>query len=217
MWEEHDPALDEGDDMKSRDDAARVRDFMSDEQLGMISYCAKDPVIMLSESDGVNYLMEVIDKSEAKVVILDPMQKMHLFQENDNQQMSVLMHELDRIMAAFKDRDLSLVMIHHYRKPPGDRNEWDPLDPYNFRGARWFSEMDVLMTMDRIEELRRPWPAWRNKVRFTFRADGNIPDSFFVFNDEGDMRMKFEQYVERPVQPVPERIDETPRRGFAPA
>lgn len=193
---------------------------LSDEELGRITYVSKDTNVVLSELDGMNYLEELIEKSGAQVVILDPMSKIHFYDENNATDMGRLFNFLDQIINNFRDkRALSLVLVHHYRKPPTQADAaYDPLTPYNFRGTRWFDDPDAIVTFRRLENLRHAHESWRMQARFTFRGPGGpIDDSNFIFNEENDLRIKYDEPVDiRPATVAP-LVQEPRRTTFAPA
>jgi hypothetical protein len=72
--------------------------------------------------------------------------------ENDNSDVQKLVRHLKELMVKHADKDLSIVLSHHFGKPPRvTDDEHDPLSPYNFRGAsKWFDMADSLITFQRV-------------------------------------------------------------------
>jgi RecA-family ATPase len=111
-------------------------------------YIAKPNDMWLDTRQGIEKLKTEIDAVGAKVVIVDPVSRAMLGHENDNTQVQVLFKHLDSLITSYKD--LSIVLSHHFGKPPQgeNRKDFDPFSPYNFRGAsKWFDACDSLITL----------------------------------------------------------------------
>jgi len=149
---------------------------------GNLYYAAKDVrtgLILLDTITGKQALARLIDESKAKVVIIDPVSRFMLGNENDNTQVGNVIRGLDELMTQFGD--LSIILSHHFGKPPktvdGDESAFDPLSPYNFRGAsKWFDAPDTLITMQRLRGRNDEW--WRLTTGWRTRQapepEGNI-------------------------------------------
>jgi len=128
-------------------------------------YAAKDVrtgLVMLDTITGRQTLSRLVEESGAKIVIIDPVSRFMLGNENDNTQVGNVIRGLDDLVSQHKD--LSVVLSHHFGKPPrvtdDDDDTFDPLSPYNFRGAsKWFDAPDTLITMNR--QKGRPGEWWR--------------------------------------------------------
>ena len=66
------------------------------------------------------------------LVIFDPMRKMHDGEENDSAVIAKLWQTLEGI---HNDYDCGTLITHHIKKPPNDRESYDPTDPYHGRGS----------------------------------------------------------------------------------
>ena len=66
------------------------------------------------------------------LVMFDPMRRMHDGEENDSATIAKLWHYIE---ALHNDYGCATLISHHTVKPPSDRSEWDPTDPYHGRGS----------------------------------------------------------------------------------
>jgi RecA-family ATPase len=109
------------------------------------TFVSKEKNMLVDTSSGIHNLARYIEKSEAKVVILDPISRLMMGEENDSNAVGALFRRLDDLIVDFKE--LSIVMIHHHRKPSTDDN-YDPLSAYNFRGSsRFFDAPDSIISL----------------------------------------------------------------------
>lgn len=130
------------------------------------------------------------------VLFLDPIGKMHGYDENDNSQISRLFDRIERILDNCKANDLSIIISHHFGKPNRDpRVEVDEFSAYNFRGAsKWYDDPDTLVTVVRQ---RSPTPSPTGiYLRTKWECRGGPPpfDDIAVFsvNKKDDLRVLYE-------------------------
>ena len=144
----------------------------------------------LDDARAEGFLCEQVHKLGINVVILDPIGKMHFFDESDNSQINRLFHTIDRILSACTETGLSMVLSHHYGKPVKDPTlDWDKLDPYNFRGAsKFYDDPDTLVTGFRQDGPNEN--CWRIRTRWILRHAPPMPDNTLKFNYGGDLRVK---------------------------
>jgi len=163
-------------------------------------YVSGEPSVQFSTDPGFNTLVRLVNEVQPEVLMLDPIGKMHYYDENDNSGISRLMYQIDLLIRQGFDWGMSVVFSHHYGKPSEDPRASggrDKLDPYNFRGAaKWKDDPDVKVTMQRMEILRTAHEAWRIKTRWLTRQGGQIPDIVFTVNKNDDMRVIFEKFIE---------------------
>jgi AAA domain-containing protein len=164
-------------------------------------YISKQPQLKLDTQKGREYLLEVVDKVQPNVILLDPIGKMHHYEENDNAQISRLFTAIDALLKAFEQNDLSIIISHHFGKPSTNPQfTRDPLDPYNFRGAsKWFDDPDTLITMARLGNLQTAHQAWFVKSRTVTRQGEELPDTMYTVNKNNDLRVIYEGEVADPV------------------
>lgn len=139
-------------------------------------------------------------KTEANVLLLDPIGKMHSYDENDATQINRLFHKLDEIIEACKDNELSIILSHHFSKPIRDPrvhlSDEDLFSPYNFRGStRWYDDPDTLVTCNKLPPLAgssHKW--WFLKSRWETRQGGDV-DEYMTFsvNRRNDLRVRWEE------------------------
>lgn len=66
------------------------------------------------------------------MVVLDPMRRFHGGEENDSSTIAMFW---ERLAAIHNDYKCATIVSHHIKKPPNDRSEYDPTDPYQGRGS----------------------------------------------------------------------------------
>jgi len=163
-----------------------------------LQYLSKDPQLKLDTMKGVETICRKIEDCQPNVVIFDPAGKMHSLDENSNSDMEKLFYNIEWIKDKYKSLDLSVIMSHHFGKPPfippGQQSTHDPLSPYNFRGAsKWFDAPDTLVTMIKTRNLNTEHKAWELKTRWTLRHDEEPPDMVLSVNRLDDLRVRYER------------------------
>lgn len=159
-------------------------------------YVSKDPELMLSDPRGVARLDGYIRDVNPGVLILDPIGRLHAYDENDNTQIGALFHTLDRLIRKYREADLSIILIHHMRKKGSDtQNQIDPLSFHNYRGSSRFpADPDTLVTINRLENIRseKGGKAWKIAVRWeTRQAEGPGEDMVMTVNAKDDLRVRY--------------------------
>ena len=184
----------------------RGPDPLTDEEIGRIYYVSGDPRVCISEDSGRRFILDNVKHVQPNVIVLDPISKMHFYNESDATEISMLFAFFDFLIHEFKDLELSVVFTHHYKKPPTQRDEtYDPLEPYNFRGStKWKDDPDTIMTLKRMKNIRAGHEAWRCHSRIVFRQAASPPEAVYTFNAENDRRGLFDHLVEVPSSIVPE-------------
>lgn len=154
--------------------------------------------LAVNETDSIKFLVELIHRTEAQVVFLDPIGKMHTYDENDNSQINRLFRRLDELIDACKGLQTSLVISHHFGKPGNLKDSrFGPDDemafsPYNFRGAsKWFDDPDTLVVCRRYEA---PTPSswWKIKSKWVQRQGESLGYMNFSVNRQNDLRVRWE-------------------------
>lgn len=78
-------------------------------------------------------LDEVVEKAgPIDLVCFDPMRRMHRGDENDSVTIAKMWDVLDRIHRRY---GCATLISHHTKKPPSDRANYDPSDPFEARGS----------------------------------------------------------------------------------
>jgi len=125
---------------------------------GNLFYTSRLKGFFLDTNEGQKILMNEIKATGAQVVIIDPVSRCMLANENDNSEVAGLFRRLDE--ALIEVPELSIVLSHHFGKPPKDAEEMvmDSLSPYNFRGAsKWFDSPDTLITLASMDKMPGEW------------------------------------------------------------
>lgn len=105
---------------------------------------SKDLNIRLDTPQGLGILKGYIAQCKPQVLILDPLRKFHMQEEDKSNEMVKIFHELDKLEEEF---DLSTIIVHHNVK----RSEWrDPTDPESLRGSgEIFADADSVMMVEK--------------------------------------------------------------------
>ena len=177
---------------------------MSPGALERCFYITQDPEMMLDSMAGVKKLKNELANTGANVLILDPISHMHGWDENDNTEITKMFNVLAELRSDFVRNDLSVVLSHHFVKPPRGQHasDHDPLGMNNFRGAnKWRAAPDSLITVARRENFHGlPWKAWPVRVRYELRH-GEPPDEMILaINRNNDLRVRYESQVKKPLQ-----------------
>jgi RecA-family ATPase len=144
-------------------------------------YVSKMKNFMLDTNEGQIRLAKEIKATGAKVVIIDPIGRCLLGDENDNSVIGKFFQRLDQTLLDFPG--LTLVISHHFGKPRKD-DEYDPLDPYNFRGAsKFFDAPDALITLCPLQPHPGEWK--RIKGRMRLRQGEEPPGDFEILITPG--------------------------------
>lgn len=192
---------------------------------GKFWYESGNPEINFSTPEGKKIVYDLVKAHRPAVLFLDPMGKLHTFDENSNTEVNKLMTELDRLIVFGREWGMSIVYIHHFGKPPKgmDREGFDELDPYNFRGAsKWFDDADTIQTAARKANVKGRLDSWLINTRFITRNRSGFPDMQLCFNRKLDRRVLWERDLDSDQAsppPMPPGLDvpaEAPRkeRGF---
>jgi AAA domain len=137
-------------------------------------YVSKMKNFLLDTNEGQRRLAMEIDASKAKVVIIDPIGRCLLGEENDNGAIGKLFQRFDELIIS--KPGLTIVIAHHFGKP-SISDDYDPLNPYNFRGAsKFFDAPDALMTFCPVTKSPGEWLRVKGKFKLRTGAD---PDEVF--------------------------------------
>lgn len=188
---------------------------MSDEEMAAMNFDAisGEHRINFSSTEGCKLLTDVILEFRPEILMLDPISKMHNLDENSNTEVGRMFSYLDSLIEIGKPWGMSIIMSHHFGKPPTIPTERDAVDPYNFRGASKFKDdPDVLVTAAIVPNggiINTPHKAWRLRTRWTLRHDESPSDMFLRVNEMNDLRVRFEKLADLPPL-MPKDIPPTP-------
>jgi hypothetical protein len=155
-----------------------------------------------SSNEGEDKLQMLCEAVCPEVLILDPIGKMHHYDENSAGQIQSLYDRLERIQNLLKKFETTILIVHHFGKParqiPGGTNA-DPLDQYNFRGSsKWFDLPDGLITCARLQPNQsanstKPvgQRGWDIQMQIKPRHDEELPRLVLGVNQLGDKRIYF--------------------------
>lgn len=157
----------------------------------------------------LNKFERLVETARPNVIVMDPISFFYDGEENSNPEVNKVFYALNYLKDMYPDDECSIVIAHHFGKPPNNKlakEGYDYLSEYNFRGAsKWKDGADSCITMNRFSELEKDWEAWRLHMRFLCRHDSSPPESLYRVNERGDLRVRFDKIVEketRKIQPV---------------
>lgn len=160
---------------------------------------------MLDSVAGFNEYVSYIKDIKPNILVLDPISFMHYQEENDNRGIGRIYYILNTLKEINPEREMSVVMSHHFGKPPHNKQQaegHDDLAEYNFRGAsKWKDGADSIITMHRYKELPLDWEAWVLKMRFLCRHGSSPPEGRYIVNADNDLRIKYDAVTKAPKQP----------------
>ncbi len=180
----------------------RVKNIFAEEDVKVFGpkmwYASKIPQMQLDTQEGRGILFDLVETVQPQVLILDPIGRMHGYDENRSDQINELFASLEYLVKVFSQNDMSLVISHHFGKPGTDpKTTRDPLDPYNFRGSsKFFDNPDTLITVAKKERLDTPWKSWNVIMRQELRQDEPMSDMLLTVNKEKDFRVRFKALLD---------------------
>lgn len=164
-------------------------------------YFSKEHSLEWSTPQGKRFFHSIVETTQPEVLVLDPIGKMFSGNENDNSEIGALFAQLDELVSLGRPWGMSIVLVHHFKKPPENemgRKGFDDLDPLNFRGSsRWYADPDTLLTLARRKKFPLPYEAWNLDCRFTFRQDEGMDDFTLSVNEHNDGRVRWKGLVEK--------------------
>lgn len=175
-----------------------------EEALGdSIHFISQDPEFIIGENPKIKeHLIKYIKELGIGVLFLDPMNRLHCLNENDNQDVGFIYRTLEGVIDACRDLGTSIVFSHHFRKKPMGRDTqgYDALDPNNFSGSyKWISQPGTLATIQRHHD-REPLlndaggRMWELSVGWTLRNGEPIDDLSLTVNRDNDLRVNFRSW-----------------------
>jgi RecA-family ATPase len=200
---------------------SRCREIFKGEDFGRIAdnlwYVSQDSDLNVDTHAGIGRLGEYVSDLSINVLILDPISSMFSVDENDATAMSKVFNNLEHLRKVFVGQDLSVVLAHHFGKPPNGKGSetYDHLSHHNFRGSsKFFSVPDTVCTSWRAEELNLDWQAWRLKCRWVCRQGESPPEQYLTVNQNRDLRVRWERNAtERKVADTSRTVRFSPTSG----
>lgn len=164
------------------------------------AFLTQQPEWRFDTQQGREHILKTISEFKPNVVMLDPIARFHGGEEQSSTEIGNLFREIYKMMQLGAVENMSVVLSHHFRKPPTGRNrdDYNPLDPYNFRGSsEWFGVPDTIMTLNRL-----PSPVkdrWTVQAGFRLRHGEEPPDMEFIVTPESNTAtVTFGRYLTPP-------------------
>ena len=148
-----------------------------------IYYLSRPKQMFLDTAEGASALAREIEETGAKVVVVDPLSRCMLGQENDAADVGRLFRHLDELLAKYED--LSFVLSHHLGKPPKEDALLDEFSPYRLRGSSRFFDCPDAIAIVHKGMLASPGELWRLKIGFELRQAASPPALKLVVMDGG--------------------------------
>jgi regulatory protein RepA len=116
----------------------------------------RDTQMRLDTDEGRDLLYQEVESVHPDVVILDPMAKFHLLDENSAQEMSVVGRVGDHFI---EKTGCSVIWVHHSSKPPSSALETPRSGGDRLRGSSAiFADVDTVMLVDLKSSEKAPEP-----------------------------------------------------------
>lgn len=157
-----------------------------------------EAVLTFATREGKKAIIQLVNDVKPNLLILDPIGKMHHYDENSAEGIQRLYDDIEEVQAEGKSQDMSIIMTHHFSKPAKMNGSvvGDMLDPYNFRGSsKWFDLPDGLMMLHRRNVTVRTTSWWELDMRFKPRHGADMPDTRLSVNALGDCRIYTRQVL----------------------
>lgn len=105
------------------------------------------------DADSTKILVDAMLQQQTNVLIIDPVNQFTSNSTIDNDMIRRFLDVLDEVQAATASLNSSIIMVHHFKKPPAKMDEYDALTGYNFSGgATWVNAADTIMTVARHKD-----------------------------------------------------------------
>jgi AAA domain len=131
----------------------------------LFHYASEEKGMYFDSMPGTMKLKRLIDKTGAKVVIIDPLTRCLMGEESDAKNIGGMFNNIYDLLN--ERPEMSVVLSYHIRKPSDDEG-YDPLSPYNLRGsAKFFDIPDSLILVCPITKQNGEWA--RLKTGWTLR------------------------------------------------
>lgn len=165
-----------------------------------VYFVSQDPEFVIGENAKIKeHLIRYIKELGINVLFLDPMNRLHCLNENDNQDVGFIFRTMEGVIDACRDLGTSIVFSHHFRKKPMGRDVqgYDILDPNNFSGSyKWTSQPGTLVCIHRHtknepmlnEQGKRMWEL---STGWTIRNGEPIDEFSLTVNANSDLRVGF--------------------------
>ena len=144
-------------------------------------FSSQDPAFQLDTPEGRKHICEEIRECRPNVLILDPISDFHTSEESDNTAISKLFLTIKELKTASLDDDMSVIVLHHFKKPPNGKvasQGYDDLCEDNFRGAgKWTASPDTVTTMAK-KGGNKVW--WNLQLRWNKMRHGKELDDMLL-------------------------------------
>ena len=144
-------------------------------------FITQDPAYQLDTPEGRKHVCEVQRDVRPHVLVLDPISHFHTSEESDNTAIGKLFQTIAELKQASLDDDMSVIIAHHFKKPPNGKvmsQDYDDLSEDNFRGAgKWTSAPDTVTTMAKRGG-NKVW--WNLHMRFEKMRHGKELDDMLL-------------------------------------
>lgn len=130
----------------------RVKDIWDEPPPHGFVYATATSEYVLDTEPGRRKMLDLLQASQPEIVIIDPVSSFLLGDDSENSSVAQFFRSLRWFQEQLNPL-LTFFLIHHFRKKPSERADFDGLDIDNFRGAsKWNNEAWTALTL--IEEDR---------------------------------------------------------------
>lgn len=140
----------------------------------------RDTAMRLDTPEGREYISQLLASIRPDVVVMDPLAKFNLSNENDSQEMGAIMRVIDHYVEDYKS---AWIIVHHIGKqdpdPAKQKRGGDRL-----RGSSAiFADVDTLLEVTRLSSEHTPEPTL--KLSFELRRGEPIEDLYIQRHRDG--------------------------------
>ena len=151
---------------------------------------ARDTAMRLDTPEGRDYISQLLSNIKPDVVVLDPLAKFNLSNENDSQEMGAIMRVIDHYI---EDYHSAWIIVHHIGKqdpdPAKQKRGGDRL-----RGSSAiFADVDTLMEVTRLSSEHTREPVL--KLSFELRRGEPIEDLYVQRKADGLIEYMGDSYT----------------------
>lgn len=140
----------------------------------------KDTAMRLDTAEGRDYINQVVGAIKPDVLVMDPLAKFNLSNENDSQEMGAVLRVCDHIV---EDHGCAIIIIHHIGKMDPDPSKQKRGGDRLRGSSAIFADTDTLIEVTRLSSEHTLEPVL--KLSFELRRGEPIEDLFFHRKKDG--------------------------------
>jgi RecA-family ATPase len=168
----------------------RLRGLVGEEDASPLDIFVKtrDTAMRLDTPEGEEFIKREVAEGKPDVLIIDPLAKFHVQDENSAQEMSYVIRKIDHLV---EDFNCSVIVVHHLKKP---NTENPARGGDRLRGSSAiFADVDTLMEVERLSNETVKEPIL--KVTFELRRGEPLEPLFLKRLKSGGVMWMGEDFI----------------------